>query len=77
MAQFEPKSLAQITPKSLAQIEPKSPKEKKWEKPAYKSKSVAALPCNPPFTATHMLFLANPPALCKDYFSILTGNRTQ
>ena len=31
------------------------------EKPAHKSKSVAALPCNRPFAATHMLFFANAP----------------
>jgi len=31
-------------------------KEEK-ENPAHKSKSVAALPCNHPFAATHMLFL--------------------
>jgi hypothetical protein len=31
--------------------------KKKWEKPSHKSKSVAALPCNRPFAATHMLFL--------------------
>lgn len=28
----------------------------KKENPAHKSKSVAALPCNRPFAATHMLF---------------------
>jgi len=33
---------------------------RKKETPAHKSKSVAALPCNIPFAATHMLFL--PPA---------------
>jgi hypothetical protein len=31
--------------------------KKKKENPAHKSKSVAALPCNRPFAATHMLFL--------------------
>jgi hypothetical protein len=32
-------------------------KDKEEKNPAHKSKSVAALPCNRPFTATHMLFL--------------------
>jgi hypothetical protein len=31
--------------------------KKSKEKPAHKSKSVAALPFNRPFAATHMLFL--------------------
>ncbi|MBW6534294.1 MAG: hypothetical protein K0B11_04760 [Mariniphaga sp.] len=35
-------------------------KEEK-EKPAHKSKSVAALPSNRPFAATHMFFFADPP----------------
>jgi len=38
----------------------KDKKENK-ENPAHKSKSVAALTCNHPFAATHMLFFANPP----------------
>jgi hypothetical protein len=36
-------------------------KEEKKKQPTHKSKSVAALPCNRPFAATHMLFLPTRP----------------
>lgn len=37
--------------------------EEKRKMPPLKSKSVAALPCNRPFAATHMLFLPTRPLI--------------
>jgi len=38
-------------------------RQRKKENPAHKSKSVAALPYNRPFAATHMLFLQTRPLI--------------